>query len=67
MYRDVWTIYRMDSRRFYREVNNLHIPQDKRILTNHAQFAARTSFDKTFKDQSRALHSPNVFMPKMIF
>ena len=67
MYRDVWMIYRMASRSFYREVNNLHVPQDKRIQTNHAQFAARNSFDKTFNDQSRALHSLNVFMPKMRF
>ena len=45
---------RFDLNCFCHEVNNLHVPQNKK----DTQFAARMSLDMKLKDQSRALHSP---------
>ena len=47
------------SELFYCEVNNLHIPHDKKDLDkNRKQFAAGLCLDTKLKDQNRALHSP---------
>ena len=45
--------------RFCREVNNLHVPHNKKgFRQNRTQYAARIGLVKKLKDQSGALHSP---------